>query len=172
MEVLKPLILKHPFSKDFAPHHLHHLASCATLAHFEPEQYIFHEAEEANAFYLIIEGEVALETQKPDGQPVVIQFLPAGEALGWSWLAPPHHWRFDARAVKPTGLIVLDAGYLRAQCAADHEFGYALLQRLAIIIGQRLEVTRLKLSASYRQPDRFALAEEETEEYHDWISEP
>ena len=69
--------------------------------------------------------------------------------LGWSWIIPPYHWHYDARAIEPTSAIALDAKCLRIKCEEDHDLGYELLKRFTNVITQRLEATRLQLLDVY-----------------------
>ena len=80
---------------------------------------------------------------------VTIQSLGPGEPLGWSWLFPPYRWHFSARVVEPTRAIALDGACLRTKGEEDHELGYQLVKRVAQIMMQRLQATRLQLLDVY-----------------------
>ena len=147
MEALKQILADYVFFKDFEPRHLQFLAGCATEVHLEPGQYILHEGEEVNYFYLICQGRVALGTIVPERGFTTLQTLGAGEVLGLSWLIPPYRWHFSALVIIPVLVIALDARRLREKCEADHDFGYEFLKRLALVVGQRLKATRMRLSA-------------------------
>lgn len=116
---------------------------------FDAGQFILREGEEANNFYIIRHGKVSLEIFTQDRGPITIQTIGEGEVLGWSWLIPPYHWHYDARALELTRAIALDGKCLRAKCEQDHDLGYELLKRFAYIITQRLEATRLQLLDIY-----------------------
>src|SRR5208282_1310540 len=90
-------------------------------------EYLAREGEPAQAFYLIQSGHVGIGTHLGERGEVPIQTLGAGSVVGWSWLLPPHEWQFDARAVDTVEGLLLDAAWLREQCAQDHELGYHLL---------------------------------------------
>ena len=60
-----------------------------------------------------------------------IQTVGPGSMLGWSWLIPPYRWSFDARAVAPTSVIVVDGERLREACESDLKLGYELMKRFA-----------------------------------------
>jgi len=145
METLEPILAAHPFFKGLAPHYLRLAVGCAANVRFKPEEFICREGEEANEFYLIRDGRVALEVPVPGRGPHIIQTLEPGDILGWSWLFPPYHWDFAARAVKLTRAIALDGKCLRTKCEEDHDLGYELLTRFSSIILQHLQATRLQL---------------------------
>jgi hypothetical protein len=79
----------------------------------------------------------------------MIQTEGEGEILGWSWLVPPYYWHFDARATEKTQVIAIDGKCLREKCESDHDLGYKLMRRFALIIAERLEATRLQLLDIY-----------------------
>ena len=68
----------------------------------------FKEGDPANTFYLIREGNVAVEVFAPQRKPIIVATLSVGELLGWSWLLPPFQWKFHARAIHDVRAIALD----------------------------------------------------------------
>ncbi len=149
METLEPILAAHPFLKDLESRHLKILVGCASNVRFNPGQYLFHQGEEANQFYLIRHGKVAVEIPAAERGAIVVQTIGEGEVLGWSWLFPPHRWHFDARAVQLTRGIALDGKCLRMKSEEDHDLGYELLKRFSSVIVERLEATRLQLLDVY-----------------------
>ncbi len=149
METLERIVAEHPFFADLEANHTNVLAGCASNVRFDAGTYILREGQEANEFFLIREGRVAIEIAAPQHKPVVVDTVGEGEILGWSWLLPPYLWRFDARAVEPTRAIALDGKCLRAKCEANHELGYEVLKRFSQIMNRRLDATRLQLLDVY-----------------------
>jgi CRP/FNR family transcriptional regulator, cyclic AMP receptor protein len=149
METLERIIEVHPFFAGLESYYTSLLVGCAANARFETGTYIFREGEEANAFYLIRAGKVALEISAPQHKPMIVETLGAGDILGWSWLLPPYQWKFHARAVEMTRTITLDGKCLRTKCEQNHDLGYELLKRFAQIIERRLEATRFQLLDVY-----------------------
>jgi len=148
LETLEPIIRQHPFLQGLEPQYLKLIVGCASNMRFKAGQLLFHEGEEANQFYMIREGKVALEI--PAGpRPIVIQTVREGDVLGWSWLVPPYRWRFDARALDPTRAIALDGKCLRTKSEEDHNLGYELMKRFSNVMVERLEATRLQLLDVY-----------------------
>jgi CRP-like cAMP-binding protein len=117
---------------------------------FNAGQFLFHEGEEANEFYMIREGKVAVQIQGAERGPITVQTIGEGEVLGWSWLIPPYRWRFDVKALELTRAIALDGKCLRTKSEEDHDLGYQLLRRFAGIIVERLEAARLQLLDVYK----------------------
>ena len=149
MESLEPILAEHPFFKDLEKRYPGLLVGCASNVRFEAGQFLFREGGEANQFYLIRHGLVALEIYAGRRGPITVTTIHAGEVLGWSWLFPPYRWKFDARAVEPIRAIALDGRCLRQKCEDDHSLGYELLKRFSYIMKQRLDATRLQLLNIY-----------------------
>jgi CRP-like cAMP-binding protein len=149
METLERILTEHPFFEGLEPAYVQLLVSCASNVRFDAGQAIFREGEQASHLYLLRQGKVALEINAPHRRPIVIQTLDQGDILGWSWLVPPYHWRFGARAVQMTRAIALDGKCLRTKCEENHDLGYALLKRFAHLIDERLQATRLQLLDVY-----------------------
>jgi CRP/FNR family cyclic AMP-dependent transcriptional regulator len=149
MENLENILAEHPFLKGLEQQYIQLVAGCASNVRFDEGEFLLHEGEEANLFYIIRHGKVAVETFAPERGSLIIDTLTEGDVLGWSWLIPPYQWRFDARAVELTRAIALDGKCLRTKCEQDHNLGYELLKRFAHIIEQRLQATRLQLLDVY-----------------------
>jgi CRP-like cAMP-binding protein len=136
--------------------HLELIAGCGVNAPVREGQYLFREGEEANAFYAIRKGAVALEIAAPARPPLVIETLHEGDVLGWSWLFSPHRVRFDARALEDLHTIAFDGACLRGKCDEDHDLGYELMRRFAQIVLDRLQATRIRLLDVYGDPQAVA----------------
>jgi CRP/FNR family cyclic AMP-dependent transcriptional regulator len=149
MENLESIIREHPFLKGLDQKYVELVAGCAANVRFDQEQLLFREGEEANAFYIIRQGRIAVETFGAERGPIIIDTLTEGDILGWSWLIPPYHWHFDARAVELTRAIALDGRCLRTKCESDHNLGYELLKRFAQVMEDRLQATRIRLLDMY-----------------------
>lgn len=143
------LVAAHPLLAGLPGDAAGHVAGCARNVAFDTGQLILAEGTAADTFYLLRRGSVALEVHAPGEGPLVIETLHAGQVLGWSWMFPPYRWHFDARALGPVGAIALDGACLRAKAETDPALGYALVLRLAGLILDRLQATRLRLLDLY-----------------------
>jgi CRP/FNR family cyclic AMP-dependent transcriptional regulator len=149
MTPLQTLIANHPFLTGFDPKYLAILAKGAKQIRFGPGDLIFREGDAAYQFYLVQDGQIALETHRPDGGDVVVQVLGGGDVLGWSWLFPPFQWHLQARAIHPTQAIFLDGAHLLVCCEENRDLGYELLKRIAQVVIKRLQATRQCLVQSH-----------------------
>ena len=146
---LEMVIAEHPFFADLKSEYTNLLVSCASNTRFKAGEYILREGEEANLFYLIREGRVSIEISMPPRRPIVVDTVSEGEILGWSWLLPPYHWKFNARAAQTVRAIALDGKCLRTKCEQNHDLGYGLLKRFSQIMNRRLDATRVQLLDIY-----------------------
>lgn len=149
MHGLDAILEEHPFFHGFNPEQKQLIAGCARNRRFDAGQYLFHEGEAADEFYLIRHGRVALEIVAPGQSPIVISTLGEGDIVGASWLIPPYRWMFDARAVELTRAIGIDAACLRGKCDADPALGYCMMQSVLPMLVKRLNATRLQLLDVY-----------------------
>jgi CRP/FNR family transcriptional regulator, cyclic AMP receptor protein len=149
METIDALLRDVPVFHGLGPDDLALLAGCATNCHFDAGAVLFREGDQADTFYLVRHGSVALETYVPARGSAVIETLEAGEVVGWSWLFPPYRWHFDARALTDLRATAFDGACLRGKCEADPKLGYELMQRFAQVLIERLQWTRLRLLDLY-----------------------
>lgn len=149
METLQGMLANHPFARGLNDRHLELLVGCASNIRFQAGQLVFREGEEANQFYLIREGKVAVELFASERGPINILTLGEGEVLGWSWLVPPYRWSFDAHAIESTRAIALDGKCLREKSERNRDLGYELLKRITVTMEERLQATRLQLLSVY-----------------------
>lgn len=135
----------HSFLRGLLPEQRAALRSIANRRQFRPGEVILRQRERADQFYLIEEGRVSLDYDLPRQHRVKIQEMGPGEALGWSWLAPPNHWQFSATAIDSVTASVFPVEALRDLFACEPSLGYALMERAAQALLERLQATRHKL---------------------------
>jgi CRP/FNR family transcriptional regulator, cyclic AMP receptor protein len=149
VENLTEILHAHPFLAGLSDQHMEVLIGCASNMHFPEGSYLIHEGEMAKKFYLIRTGRVALEMDVSPRGPLRIQTVGPGDVLGWSWLISPFRWHFSGCAVADVRAVALDGECLRKKCEDDHDFGFAVLKRLAQVMEKRLDATRLQLIDLY-----------------------
>ena len=145
-------VAQHPFFARLDSDQLDVLTGAGTVATYAPAGRIFAEGGVADRFWLIDTGSVALDMRVPGRGDQVIETLPGGTVLGWSWLHPPYRWHFGAVAREPTVTLAFDAASVRRHCDADPAFGYAILRCFTPVITQRLQATRLRMLDLYATP--------------------
>jgi CRP-like cAMP-binding protein len=131
------------------------LAGAAMRIHFRAGQRIFHQGELANRFFLIEKGKVCLVDETNSAEPSRFAMLGPKNVLGWSWLFPPHNWKFTASAVVETDAIFFYGTQLLETFEADPRLGYELMKRFSSVIVQRLQSARAELITIKRELDQF-----------------
>jgi CRP-like cAMP-binding protein len=128
------------------------LLALAREVSFPPGHRIFDEGEDADRFWIIGHGSVALDINVPGRPAPIIETLGPGDLLGWSWLFPPYRWHLGARTLARVTADEFDAAAVRTACERDTGFGYALTHAVAAVVGQRLKATRVRLLDLYGPP--------------------
>jgi len=149
METLERILAEHPFFHRLGKRYLELITGCASNVRFGAGEFIFRYGAEANQFYLLRDGKVALQITAPGRGTISILTVEEGEILGWSWLVAPYRWKFDAQAQGPTRAIALDGKCLRRKMEEDHDLGYEMYKRFAKVMEERIEATRLQLVHVY-----------------------
>jgi len=149
MTTIEQLLGDVPFFSTLAPEHVALIAGCGSNVHFDEDEVLFREGEQADNFYLVRHGVVSVEMFVPARTTTTIETIEAGEIIGWSWLFPPFRWHFDGRALGPVRATSFDGACIRGTCEADPALGYALMTRFAQVLMERLQWTRLRLLDVY-----------------------
>ncbi len=142
---LAEALRNHPFFAGFDTAFVRAISAKASDQRFDVDEYLAREGTEAGLLYAVIEGKIALEIGSADRPHLTVQTVGPGEVLGWSWLVPPHRWRFDARAVKPSHAIALNGDVLRRTLRTHPKWGYEFMVRFMPVLAERLENTRVQL---------------------------
>jgi CRP/FNR family cyclic AMP-dependent transcriptional regulator len=141
IDVTTESLATHRFLRGMPSGQLAELAGAASVVLFQTGSRIFDDGGNANRFWLIRSGRVALAGDAP----ATIEMLGMGDVLGLSWLLPPFRWKFGATAVGPVEAFEFDAPSVRARCVSDPALGHELTRRFIGVSVQRLHATRKRL---------------------------
>jgi CRP-like cAMP-binding protein len=151
-----PLLMRHPFSRNFEPRQIERLATLTRAVTFAPDQVIFESGDECADFFLILSGRVALEMPVEQQHVLRIQTLADGDEFGFSVLIKGRGMTFQARALQPVEALAIDGAGLLDACDQDPALGYALMRRLLQIASERLDATRLQVMDTHSPVARRA----------------
>jgi CRP/FNR family cyclic AMP-dependent transcriptional regulator len=151
MDTLERILAEQPLFEGLEAQYLALITGCASNARFKEGEFIAHENDDADHFYIVRHGRVAIDMFVPEQGPVTIQTIQDGDVVGWAWIIPPYKWHFDVRAVMLTRALRFDGACIRKKCAEDPRLGYELMQRFAQVFARRLHATRLQLLDVYGQ---------------------
>lgn len=149
----------HGFLGALAPRHRTRLLDFSHETSFPTGTRIFAEDEEADRFWILRSGRVALDVHVPGRGPEVVETLGEGELLGWSWLFEPYRWHLGALVRDPVHADEFDARQVRAAIEEDPAFGLAVTRCVAsVAIGRRLRASRMRLLDLYGAPGAVSTA--------------
>jgi CRP/FNR family transcriptional regulator, cyclic AMP receptor protein len=149
VQTIEQLLAEAKAFNGMSEEHLALIAGCAQNTIFEDGQYLMREGDEADSFYVVRLGRVALEIFAPQRGGVVLETVEGGDLVGWSWLTPPYKVHLDARAVGSVHVVAFDAACLRGKADDDPVLGYELMRRFIPVIVERLQATRVRMLDVY-----------------------
>jgi CRP-like cAMP-binding protein len=133
------------FCKGLKPDHLNRLLLAGMMKEYQTGDRLFYEGQKSPEVYLLLEGEVSLETSMPGQEPMEFQTVGVGELLGWSPLLGLELMTSTARAVRPSRVLALNIARLNTMSAEDPQFAVEILRRTAITLARRLNATRQRV---------------------------
>jgi CRP-like cAMP-binding protein len=154
------LIRRYPFFAGLDYDHIVKLAKVADEKTVEADHYFFHETDDLENFYLVLEGAVALVFEIPDhdieqqvsGQltgelktkDITVSTVGTGDIFGWSGVIPPHTATAGAKAITSSRVLAFDCEALLKTFDEDCRFGYLMAQKAAQVIRERLRDMRIE----------------------------
>lgn len=119
-------------SKDFVKE----IMDVAVTETYKEGEWLFHEGDPANVFYILLKGRVKLILGEIGH--VVYIVSNAGEAFGWSSLIGRDKFSASAECMTPSKLLSWDKDKLQKVLKKDPANSLLLYKRLAELLGNRL----------------------------------
>lgn len=137
------LVARLDFFKGLPAWALDRVAAAAQERTFEPNAFVIHQHDKAEALFILLEGEVQmlLRFEGIDDLLVGSTHQP-GAVLGWSVFRIPHRYTASVRCDGPVRLLMVPAETLHELIDTDPRVGLTVLRRLATAVASRLERTR------------------------------
>lgn len=144
------LLRRYPFFAGLDEAELKAIAMIANQVHAPAGTLLFEEGQEANAFYLLLDGSVDLSFNSPQGptEQIHVDEVNPGEPFAISALIPPHILKHTARAGTAIYAIKIDAAPLREICQKNPRIGNAVMRQVAQTAMERLHFMRVLLAAA------------------------
>ncbi len=158
--VSSELLRRYPFFSGLSRDHINILAKISDEITTEADQYFFHEEEELNKFYLILEGAVGIIFKLPERdvkhkiseqfardmktRDLVLSTVGSGDVFGWSGLVPPYKATAGVKAITPCRVVAIGSQELVEIFEEDYHFGYLMTQKAAQVIRDRLRDLRIE----------------------------
>ena len=121
------------------------IAAFARRMTFEAGQIVFDRDEEGRAAYIILSGRVRQGFEVSPGSEVWFLTGEPGDLFGFGSLIAPRVRAMRAKASERTEVVALDADALLEYLEAHPHFGFLFMERLAQVIYQRLNNSRLQI---------------------------
>jgi CRP/FNR family transcriptional regulator len=127
--------------------HLNVILSRSSVESFTEGKTIFHQGEEANRLYVLIQGAVDLAVKAQEQ----IDFMTSkiereGAVFGTASLMEPFHYNVSATCLKPSKVLVIDASFIQKMMEEDPKMGVEMMKKLASIYFNRLNDLRSGVS--------------------------
>ena len=158
------VIRRYPFFAGLDHEYVVTLAKVAEEMTIDAGDYLFHEGDQLDHFYMVLEGAVAIVIEVPVAnmnhklseqftgemktREVVISAIGPGEVFGWSALVPPHDATTSSKATTPCQIIAFDAQELLRIFVEECDFGYLMIQKMAQVVRDRLRDLRTESLSS------------------------
>ena len=111
----------------------------------EQGQVLFWEGDQAEALYILLEGEINIFVQlssRPERVTVSVINQPY-QTFAWSGVVAPYYYTASALCEADCRLIALDGQALMEVLEQDPVMGFVVIRRIAEVIGGRLRNTRV-----------------------------
>lgn len=103
---------------------------------YEKGDFIFHESDPADNYYILLRGQVRLSIG--DSGQVVFALKHPGDAFGWSSLVGRDFYSASAECVETSELLKIERDELHGVLKSDTANGLLFYQHLAASLGERL----------------------------------
>lgn len=117
------------------------IQACCEVAKFKRGETIFTAGEVPDYFWLVLEGEVNLVWDAPEGPAMpedTISTLSEGMPFGWSSLVPPYKYHLSAHCESRSCKTVrIPRERLLQLFEDDAQLGYKIMSKVMIVAGQR-----------------------------------
>lgn len=163
------LLRRYPFFAGLIQENMAALARVGDEIAVETDHFFFHEDDEMDCFYLILEGAVAIVFELPaqgvkhtiseqfarnmKTRDVTISTVASGDVFGWSGLVPPHYATAAAKAITPCRIVAFNCKELLPMFEQDCRFGFLMAQKSARVISDRIRDLRIESLASLSQSE-------------------
>lgn len=148
------LLRRFEFAAGLSHEQIVSLAKISSEDEVETDTYFFHDGEQVNKFYIVMEGAVAVLFEVPDREEgsavseqltgslatreVIISTIGTGSPFGWAGIIPPNEAFASAKAIAPSKVIAIDCIELRKMFEADPAFAYLMTARAAQVMREQL----------------------------------
>jgi len=127
--------------------HLNTILSRSSIESFPEGKTIFRQGDEANYLYILIEGMLDLSVKTGEKFDFLTSKVEKeGAAFGIPSLIEPFRYNVTATSLKPSKVLVINAGRLKVDMEKDPKMGMEIMKKLVSIYFNRLNEIRSGVS--------------------------
>ena len=154
------LIRRYPFFAGLSTEEIAILSQAAQEMAVDVDHYFFHEGDELDHFYVVVEGKVGILVDVPDPtvrqsvssqlignlitREVVVATVEPGQMFAWSALVFPHRATSSGKALSTCRVISFDCQGLQNSFEENRRFGYLMMLKVTSVIRDRVRAMRLE----------------------------
>lgn len=133
--------------QGFSEQQLVLLDSKMTYCTLPARMIVFEQGDIARYFYILTAGEVTIHYKPYDGHSLVVANILPGGVFGWSAAMGRDVYTSTARVKKHSEAYRIEGEGLRRLCETCPDIGSIFLERLAVVISERLTNTHAEIKA-------------------------
>lgn len=138
---------KAPMFSGISADALQALVEGCRLLTFGRGEYLFHEGEAADGFYVVHSGAVNIHRVTEDGREQVIRVFYPGESLGEVVIVGDQSYPASAKTTENSQVILVPTAFFRRQIQSDPDLALRILASMSLHLRYLVEaVESLKLS--------------------------
>ncbi|WKZ34657.1 MAG: cyclic nucleotide-binding domain-containing protein [Anaerolineales bacterium] len=126
---------------------LKEIASISREVSMKKGDFVFREGGQADKLHFLVRGSIALRvnlTSRPESITVSFVSMPY-QSFGWSGVVPPYHYTSSAECEEDSSLLIIPADPFMKMLEQNPEAGFKVMQRITVIIADRLRNSRQAL---------------------------
>jgi CRP/FNR family transcriptional regulator, cyclic AMP receptor protein len=116
---------------DLTPEERQQLADASTTEELRRGDVLFHEDDDADTLYVVIEGRIAIAKRSIDGRESVVALMEAGDLFGEMSLFEPLGRSAEARALEPSQVLAIGYGPIRQVYERRPELLWGVVELMA-----------------------------------------
>ncbi len=137
--------------EDLEEAHLKVILSHSTIESFPEGKVNFHQGDEANYLYVLIEGAVDLSVKSQDQTDFMTsQLQKGGSVFGIPSLIAPFRYNVTAKCLMPTKVLQIKSVHLKEKMEENPSMGMKIMKKLAFTYFTRLNDLRMGVSKLLR----------------------
>ena len=119
---------------------LDQLIPITEMHQFDEQEFVFHQGDEADRFYFVLQGKVLLEQRISPNISITLSAINPSYSFGWSALLDSETYTTDALCAEPCQLLSLRAMKIKTLFEQNHSLGFIMSQRLLRVIQKRYQI--------------------------------